>query len=85
MFSPKAIEEMVKKFSDSLPDGLKTLNQEMQQQLMQALQSWFSKMSLVTREEFDIQSQVLIKTRLKLDELSKQLEMLRSTLPSDHS
>lgn len=83
MFSPKMFEDMAKKFVDSLPPGLKTLNQEMQQQLQQALQSWFNKMSLVTREEFDIQCQVLIKTRLKLDELQAKVEALSK--PASHS
>ena len=78
MFSPKTIEDMVRQFIDSLPSGLKNLNQDMHQQLSTALQSWFSKMDLVTREEFDIQCQVLIKTRLKLDELGTQLELLRN-------
>ncbi len=83
MFSPKMFEDMAKQFVDSLPPGLKTLNQEMQQQLQQALQSWFNKMSLVTREEFDIQCQVLIKTRLKLDELQAKVEALSK--PASHS
>ncbi len=78
MFSPKTIEDMAKQFVDSLPSNVKNLNQDIQQQLNTALQSWFSKMDLVTREEFDIQCQVLIKTRLKLDALEKQLELLRS-------
>lgn len=76
MFSPNTIESMVKQFVDSLPPGLKTLNQEMQQQLKQALHACFSKMSLVTKEEFDIQCQVLIKTRLKLDELQAKVAAL---------
>ncbi len=82
MFSPKTIEEMVNQFVGSLPSGLKNLNQEMQQQLSQALQAWFNKMSLVTKEEFDIQCQVLIKTRLKLDELQAKVDALtKGNLP----
>ncbi|MBS0286434.1 MAG: accessory factor UbiK family protein [Proteobacteria bacterium] len=76
MFSPNTAEDKVKQFVESLPPGFKTLNQEMKNQLKQALLQWFSSMDLVTREEFDIQCQVLIKTRLKLDELSAQLANL---------
>lgn len=38
----------------------------------------FAKMDLVTREEFDIQQQILIKTRLKLSELEARLAKLEA-------
>ena len=42
------------------------------------LGSAFNKMDLVTREEFDIQQQVLIKTRTKLAELEARLDKLEN-------
>ena len=38
----------------------------------------FSKLDLVTREEFDIQSQVLAKTRAKLDALEQRIAELEA-------
>ncbi len=83
MFDPKMIENMAKQFVDSLPPGLKSFNQDMENQLRQFLQAWFSKMDLVTREEFDIQSQVLAKTRQKLERLETTLVALESKLNED--
>ena len=40
----------------------------------------FSKLDLVTREEFDIQSQVLAKTRSKLEALEARLAELEASL-----
>lgn len=40
------------------------------------LTSLFAKMDLVTREEFDVQAQVLLRTRQKLDELEAKLAAL---------
>lgn len=40
----------------------------------------FSKLDLVTREEFDIQSQVLAKTRAKLEALEQRLAELEGKL-----
>ena len=40
------------------------------------LQSAFTKLALVSREEFDIQTEVLRQTREKLDTLEKQLNKL---------
>ena len=42
------------------------------------LGSAFNRMDLVTREEFDIQQQVLIKTRTKLAELEARLAKLEA-------
>jgi len=46
------------------------------EQLRGLLQSTLTKMNLVTREEFDVQSAVLQRTREKLEELEKQVEQL---------
>jgi len=40
----------------------------------------FSKLDLVTREEFDIQNQVLAKTRAKLEALEARVQMLEEAL-----
>lgn len=42
----------------------------------------FSKLDLVTREEFDIQAQVLAKTRNKLDALEHRVAELEARLNS---
>jgi BMFP domain-containing protein YqiC len=40
----------------------------------------FSRLDLVTREEFDIQNQVLAKTRAKLEQLEERLAALEAKL-----
>ena len=40
------------------------------------LQSAFTKLALVSREEFDVQTEVLRQTRAKLDAIEKQLSAL---------
>jgi len=42
------------------------------------LKSMFTKMELVTREEFDIQTEVLRRTRQKLEELEKKLSEIEA-------
>ncbi|MFZ6645782.1 accessory factor UbiK family protein [Undibacterium sp. TJN25] len=41
----------------------------------------FAKLDLVTREEFDIQAQVLAKTRAKLEALEARVAELETRLP----
>jgi BMFP domain-containing protein YqiC len=43
----------------------------------------FSKLDLVTREEFDIQAQVLAKTRAKLEALELRMAELEAKLASE--
>ena len=40
--------------------------------------SMFTKMELVTREEFDVQTEVLKRTRQKLEELEKKLSEIEA-------
>jgi BMFP domain-containing protein YqiC len=45
----------------------------------------FSKLDLVTREEFDIQAQVLAKTRVKLEALEARVAQLEAKLAASES
>ncbi|ACA31779.1 protein of unknown function DUF526 [Histophilus somni 2336] len=77
MLNPKKIEQIMQQIQDSLPQGVKNLGQDAEMKLKQVLQSQLSKLDIVTREEFDVQTQVLIRTREKLIELEKRLEQLQ--------
>ncbi|SNV82552.1 Uncharacterized protein conserved in bacteria [Pasteurella multocida] len=76
MLNPKKIEQIIQQIQDSLPQGLKDLGQDAEAKLKQTLQAQLSKLDLVTREEFDVQTQVLMRTREKLTELEKRIDTL---------
>ncbi|QEW08167.1 accessory factor UbiK family protein [Nitrincola iocasae] len=59
--------------------------QAVQQQLQAMLQQTLSKLDLVTREEFDAQQAVLLRTREKLEVLEKQVAALEVTAPEQAS
>ena len=42
------------------------------------LQSTFTKLDLISRGEFDVQTQVLKRTRLKLEDLEKKIDALQT-------
>ncbi|QEH09650.1 accessory factor UbiK family protein [Histophilus somni] len=77
MLNPKKIEQIIQQIQDALPQGVKELGQDAEMKLKQILQSQLSKLDIVTREEFDVQTQVLMRTREKLVELEKRLEQLQ--------
>jgi BMFP domain-containing protein YqiC len=49
------------------------------------LSQGFSKLDLVTREEFDTQTQVLVRTRARLEELERRVAELEQKLPVTHT
>ena len=52
-----------------LPESAALAGEEVRQSLKVFLESWLSRMNLVTREEFDAQSALLARTREKLEKL----------------
>lgn len=67
------IDELTQRISSLLPGNAQNLKDEFEQNLRSVLQSSLSKLNLVTREEFDIQTALLERTREKLDQLEKKL------------
>ncbi|MCF6807541.1 accessory factor UbiK family protein [Thiotrichales bacterium 19S9-12] len=76
MLDAKIFDEMAKKFTDALPPALRNMQEEMEKNFKTIMQSTFSKLDLVTKEEFDVQVKVLEKTRAKLEKLEKELNIL---------
>lgn len=80
MLNPSQLESVAKKIAEIIPEGFGEVPSGMQSQVKSVLASAFDKMDLVTREEFDIQSGVLAKTRSKLEQLEKQVAELEKLL-----
>ncbi|GMM68517.1 MAG: accessory factor UbiK family protein [Pseudomonadota bacterium] len=80
MLDPKKLEELAKQIADAIPPGVKNMAEEVEGRAKTVLQSQLSKLDLVTREEFDIQSQVLIRTREKLDAMESRISELEAKL-----
>ena len=64
------ISERINAFLRNTPAG------DVQKNLKAALTQSFARMDLVTREEFDVQSQVLARTREKLTQLEVRVAAL---------
>lgn len=78
MFSPKAIDDITRKILDALPAGARDLQRDLEASTRQAVQATLARLDLVTREEFEVQRQVLLKTREKLEALEAQVRDLES-------
>lgn len=76
MIDPKHLDDLAQKVAGSLPSGLQVLKEDMERNLRAVLEAALAKMDLVTREEFDVQSAVLARTREKLQRLEAQVAEL---------
>lgn len=74
MIKPQAVEDVVSKIGELIPQDLKTLRDEFHNNAKAVLVAGLKKMDLVTREEFDVQKAVLAKTREKLKMLELELK-----------
>lgn len=76
MLNPKNLESIAQQLHNALPQPLKNLGTDLEEKFKQILQAQLAKLDVVTREEFDVQSQVLLRTREKLNELEKRFDEL---------
>lgn len=76
MINAKKIEEIAKQVTEAIPPGLKTIANDFEDKTKTVLQRKLSQLDVVSREEFDVQTQVLLKTRAKLADLEARLAQL---------
>ena len=72
----ESVENIARKLADAVPEGLKSVREDLEGNFRSVLQASLAKLDLVTREEFEIQEAVLAKTRSKLEALESRLEEL---------
>ena len=78
--SDDSIENLVKKLVDAVPEGLRSMRAELEQNFRSVLRTGLGKLDLVTREEFEVQEAVLVRTRDKLEALEKRLPEFEKNL-----
>ena len=75
---PKMIDDIARRLSEAVPEGIRHLQNDLEQNFRAVLQSALAKLDLITREEFDVQTAVLRRSREKLEELDKKLAQLEN-------
>jgi hypothetical protein len=73
---PKVLDDLARRLSESMPEGVSALRREAEQNFRAVLQSALGRLDLVTRQEFDVQSGVLRRSRERLEQLEARLKAL---------
>ncbi|MDE3271495.1 ubiquinone biosynthesis accessory factor UbiK [Pseudoalteromonas sp. G4] len=80
MINPAKLEEIAKQITENMPQGVKNLADTIEGKTKQAIQNKLSEMDFVSREDFEVQSQVLLRTREKLAILEQRVSELEAKL-----
>lgn len=69
----ESIEKLASALAESVPEGLRSVRDDLEQNFRAILKGGLDRLDLVTREEFDVQQAVLARTREKLETLESRL------------
>ncbi len=75
---PKKIEDLVTRLTDMLPESVDNTRVEVQKSIKSGFESVLQSLNVTTREEFDVQTQLLTRTRKRLNELQARLDALEA-------
>lgn len=74
----ESIENLARQLAESLPEGLRSVREDLETNFQSVLRTSLHKLDLVTREEFEVQQAVLARTREKLEALEVRLKELEA-------
>ncbi|HET6655469.1 MAG TPA: accessory factor UbiK family protein [Gammaproteobacteria bacterium] len=75
-FDPNILDQVAERLSAVVPEGMRHVQKDLESNFRAVLQSALGRLDLVTREEFDAQQAVLIRTRERLEQISARLREL---------
>lgn len=78
MRDPKFFDDLSRKLADSLPSGVQALRDDLEHNLRSTLEAALAKLDLVTREEFEVQRAVLLRTRERMEALEQRVAELEA-------
>lgn len=74
------IDDLARRLSGLVPPSVRESREELQENFKAVLQGGLSKLDLVSREEFEVQRAVLLRTREKLEALEQAVQWLEAEL-----
>ena len=80
MIDPRKFDDLARRIQASLPPGLDEVREDVVRNVRAIIAAGIARMDLVEREEFDVQSAVLARTREKLETLERRVRRLEEQL-----
>ncbi|MCG5534766.1 accessory factor UbiK family protein [Ectothiorhodospira mobilis] len=76
MIDNKTLDDMVKRLTEMMPESVQHLHADIEKNLKAGLSGTFQRMDLVTREEFEVQTALLERTRERLAAMESRVQAL---------
>ena len=80
MIDPRKLDDLVRQIQSSLPPGLDDVREDVFRNIRAVIAAGIARMNLVEREEFDVQSAVLARSREKIELLDQRVRQLEAQL-----
>jgi hypothetical protein len=77
----ESINKLAKNLAETLPQGLRSVRDDLEKNFRSVLDTGLARLDLVTREQFEVQEAVLARTREKLEVLEARLAKIESGPP----
>lgn len=81
MMDSLRIDELARRLLERVPEGLRSVQADLESNFRAVLRERLSKLDLVSRDEFDAQARVLERTRARLEALEARLATLEGLPP----
>lgn len=78
LFNATTLDELARRLADSVPEPLRRVGRDLEDNFKAVLQAQLAKLDLVTRQDFDVQSAILERTRAQLTAMEKRLADLEA-------
>jgi BMFP domain-containing protein YqiC len=80
MIDARTVDELARRLTELIPAGISGAGADVADNIKDALRAGLRKLDLVTREEFDVQRSVLLRTREKVEALETRVAQLEQLL-----
>jgi len=74
----ETIDSLASRLAAAVPQGLRSVQGDLEENFRAMLRTALARMDLVTREEFEVQAAVLARSRALLEELEKRVAELEA-------
>jgi BMFP domain-containing protein YqiC len=68
------LDELARRLAESVPESLRSFGRDLEGNFKAVLQAQLAKLDLVSRQEFDVQAELLARTQEKLAALEQRLQ-----------
>jgi BMFP domain-containing protein YqiC len=74
------LDDLARRLADAVPESVRSFGRDLEGNFKAILQAQLAKLDLVSRQQFDVQSALLARTRMALTELESRLKEIEAKL-----